>query len=119
MRTTPRGGGAVGVESELLGCVGTTPDCHAHSTASSPDRKNHLRPFLAARNSKRQRLVAHLHDAGPRPVLEALISVAHGNDLDQVLADFGRVAVAAYRAVGASELPISKPLAVVKGGRDD
>jgi hypothetical protein len=65
--------------------------------------------FLEARSAKRQRLVAHLHDAGPRPVLEALISVAQGKDIDQVLADFGRVAVSTYHAVGASELPISKP----------
>ena len=119
MRTTPRGGGAVGVQSEDLGCAGTAPDCHADSTASSLDPKNHHRTFLQARSSKRQRLVAHLHAAGPRPVLEALISVAQGNDLDEVLADFARIPVDIYRRLGADELPINQPLAVINGGRDD
>jgi hypothetical protein len=118
MRTTPRGGGAVGVQSEDLGCAGTAPDCHADSTASSLDLKNHHRTFLQARSSKRQRLVAHLH-AGPRPTLEALLAVEQGNDLDEVLADFARIPVDVYRAVGADELPINQPLAVINGGRDD
>ena len=71
------------------------------------------------RSARRQRLVAHLHAAGPRPCLEALISVAAGNDLDEVLADFAGVPVATYRAVRADVLPIDQPLAVVNGGRDD
>ena len=44
-------------------------------------------------NPKRQRQAPHLHDAGPRPVLEALIAVAAGADLDDVLADFARLPV--------------------------
>ncbi len=39
----------------------------------------------------RQRAAARLHDLGPRPVLEALIAVAAGGDLDDVLADFARL----------------------------
>ncbi len=39
----------------------------------------------------RQRAATRLHDLGPRPVLEALIAVAGGGDLDGVLADFARL----------------------------
>ena len=46
MRTTPRGGGAVEVQSEDLGCAGT-PDCHADSTASSLDPKNQKKSHVA------------------------------------------------------------------------
>ena len=41
------------------------------------------RPFSAARNAKRQRQVRHLHACGVRPVLECLIDVAAGRDLDE------------------------------------
>jgi hypothetical protein len=34
------------------------------------------RPFLQARTARRQRLVMHLHQAGPRPTMEALLSVS-------------------------------------------
>ncbi len=37
---------------------------------------------------KRQRRVEHLHLLGPRPLLEALIEVAAGVELDAVLADY-------------------------------
>ena len=36
-------------------------------------------------NCRRQRQAVHLHDLGPRPVLEALAEVALGTDLDDVL----------------------------------
>jgi hypothetical protein len=68
------------------------------------------------RSQQRQALVAHLHAAGPRPVLEALIAVEAGQPLDVVLADFARLRAAAYRAVGADQLPI-RPLTLVKGRR--
>ncbi len=37
---------------------------------------------------RRQRAAEHLHNLGPRPVLEALVEVEVGADLDRVLADF-------------------------------
>ena len=51
----------------------------------------------AARTADRQRQVVHLHAAGPRPVLEALLAVAAG-DLDAVLTDFVRVPIRIYHA---------------------
>jgi hypothetical protein len=66
--------------------------------------------FSQQRNPKRQRLVAHLHAAGPRPTLEALIAVEAGQPLDTVLADFARVSVSIYHAIGANELPIDRRL---------
>jgi hypothetical protein len=68
-----------------------------------------------ARNVRRQYLAAHLHSCGPRPVLEALIAVAVGQCLDQVLADFARVPAAVYSALGADELQIHA-LTVIDGG---
>jgi hypothetical protein len=119
MQSTPRGGGVAGVQSEDLGCAGTAPDSHADSTSSSLDPKNQTRPFLESRNARRQRLVQHLHDAGPRPTLEVLLAVEKGQPLDLVLSEFARVPVATYHATGASELPINQRLAVINGGRDD
>ena len=83
----------------------------------SPDagQSRHAAVSSDPRSARRQLLVAHLHEAGPRSVLEALISVAAGNGLDEVLADFARLPVATYRAVGADVLPI--PLRVIKGAR--
>jgi hypothetical protein len=68
----------------------------------------------AARNARRQHLAAHLHDCGPRPVLEALIAVDAGTPIDEVLEDFGRLPPALYRAMGADVLPIHR-LVVVRG----
>jgi hypothetical protein len=67
-----------------------------------------------ARSARLQRLAAHLHAAEPRPCLEALIEVAHGRDLDDVLERFARIRVNTYRALGADELPINR-LAVING----
>jgi len=50
---------------------------------------------------RRRFLVARLHAAGPRPVLEAFIEVAAGRDLDAVLEDFARVRPSIYRVGGA------------------
>jgi hypothetical protein len=66
------------------------------------------------RNAKRQRLVAHLHECGARPTLEALLAVAAGNDLDQVLEDFSRLSAETYHRVGADRLPVKREL-VLKG----
>jgi hypothetical protein len=40
--------------------------------------------------------------------MEALLAVEAGQDLDDVLADFARVAVSTYHAIGADELPIDR-----------
>ena len=58
-----------------------------------------------ARSARRQRLVQHLWDAGERPVLEALLDVARGRDLDATLEDFGRIPTHIYHAVGADFFP--------------
>ncbi len=42
-------------------------------------------------NPRRQRAAEHLHNLGPRPVLEALVEVEAGADLDHVLADFAQL----------------------------
>lgn len=68
------------------------------------------------RTPRRQRLASHIHAAGPRPVLEALLAVEAGRPLDEVLEDFARVPVAMYVAVGADCLAIDNFL-VVDGGR--
>jgi hypothetical protein len=60
-----------------------------------------------------RKFVAQLYSAGPRPVLEALIEVADGRDLDAVLERFARIAPETYRAVGADALPIDT-LAVIE-----
>lgn len=66
------------------------------------------------RTPRRQRLVKHLVECGTRPVLEALIAVDKGQDLDEVLEDFARLQPETYEAVGADTLPIDR-LVVVKG----
>lgn len=67
------------------------------------------------RSPRRQQLVRHLHAAGPRPTLEALLEVAAGRDLDEVLARYARLPPAVYRALGADVLPIDTT--AIGGGR--
>jgi hypothetical protein len=62
------------------------------------------------RTARRIRLCAHLHSAGPRPVLEALLAVDSGQPLDDVLEDFGRIPADIYRDVGASHF--TKPFII-------
>lgn len=57
----------------------------------------------------RQYRVLHLCSLGPRPVLEALLAVEAGSDLDDVLKSYDRADSAVYRAVGADRLPIGAP----------
>jgi hypothetical protein len=64
------------------------------------------------RPARRRRLCAHLHSAGPRPVLEALLAVDSGQPLDDVLEDFGRIPADIYHAVGASSFP---QLSIISG----
>ena len=39
----------------------------------------------------RERAAAHLHQLGPRPLLEAMTEVASGQPLDAVLARYGQI----------------------------
>lgn len=50
------------------------------------------------RSARRQHLSRHLHAAGPRPVLEALLAVDNGQPLDEVLENFGRLPPELYHA---------------------
>ena len=56
---------------------------------------------------KRQRQVARLHSLGPRPVLEALVEVEAGADLDRVLADYTRLDLEVVIALGGDKFPPS------------
>lgn len=66
------------------------------------------------RSPRRQYLARHLTDCGPRPVLEALLAVRRGYQLDAVLEGFGRLPVDLFRALGADALPIDR-LCVIAG----
>jgi hypothetical protein len=54
------------------------------------------------RNARRQRLCKHLHAAGPRPVMEALLAVDGGQPLDHVLEDYGRIPSSFFSILRAS-----------------
>ena len=56
---------------------------------------------------RRQRAAEHLHGLGPRPVLEALVEVEAGADLDSVLADFARLDPEVVTALGGDKFPPS------------
>ncbi len=53
---------------------------------------------------RRQRAAEHLHNLGPRPVLEALAEVEAGSDLDRVLADFERIDAETVRQLGGDKV---------------
>ncbi len=52
---------------------------------------------------RRQRGAEHLHNLGPRPVLEALAEIEIGADLDRVLADFERIDAETVAELGADK----------------
>jgi hypothetical protein len=62
--------------------------------------------LIEARSVERQQGIAHLCAAGPRVVLEALLEVASGKSIDNVLHRYRKVAVSTYRMMGADVLPI-------------
>jgi hypothetical protein len=68
-----------------------------------------------ARTPRRQHLVQHLVNCGDRPVLEALLAVEAGQDLDEVLEDFARLDPKIFEAIGADIMPIDR-LILVNGG---
>ena len=69
----------------------THPIIARHWFGVEPPRS--IDPHAAAlvTNPHRQRAAEHLHNLGPRPVLEALVEVEAGEDLDRVLADFAQL----------------------------
>jgi len=83
----------------------------------SQDRNFALAKQADRRSPRRRRLVRHVHRSGARPVLEALLAVADGGDLDDVLAEFGRIPAEVYRLLGANGLDDELQLVVVDGGR--
>jgi hypothetical protein len=72
----------------------------AHSKATDKPRQ--------VRSARLQRLIAHLHEAGPRPVMEAMLEVARGKPLDSVLEAYGRIPVEIYHQLGANRLPFER-----------
>jgi hypothetical protein len=73
--------------------------------------------ILAKRSPRRQRLAAHLHACGPRPMFEAMLALEAGEALDDVLAAYGRLPVRVYHIMGADRLDLEPPLTAVQGGR--
>ncbi len=56
-------------------------------------------------NPRRHRAAEHLHNLGPRPVLEALVEVEAGADLDRVLADFAQLEPETVSRLGGDRFP--------------
>ena len=50
---------------------------------------------------ERQQGIAHLCASGPRAVLEAVLEIADGKPIDDVLRRYTKVAIATYRMIGA------------------
>jgi hypothetical protein len=85
--------------------------------ASPAGRRAVIRAFGdISRTPRRQRLGRLLIECGERPVLEALLAVENGQDLDQVLEDFARLQPDIYAAVGA-DAPSIDEVIVIEGGR--
>jgi hypothetical protein len=68
------------------------------------------------RTPRRQRLIKHLVECGERPVMECLLAIADGADLDETLEDFARLKPETVAAIGADVLPIDE-LVIRKGGK--
>jgi hypothetical protein len=68
------------------------------------------------RTARRQRLVKHLVECEPRPVLEALIQTEAGTPLDTVLEQYARLQPELFEMLGADELPFER-VGVIDGGR--
>jgi hypothetical protein len=101
-------------DSEKAGLAPRLDDGLAVKTGTPLDTRFFAGHQGELRSARRVRQAHHLHAAGVRPVFEALLAVAAGQPIDEALAEFCRVPVATYHAVGADEFP---PLAVINGGR--
>lgn len=58
------------------------------------------------RTPRRQRLVKHLIECGPRPVLEALLQTEAGTPLDEVLEQYAKLQPELFEMLGADTLPV-------------
>ena len=99
-----------------LGRAGVSKD----DRAAKADRLSNIplrRSTQDRRSPTRRRLILHLYQCGPRPLLEALLAVDAGQPLDSVLADFARVPPEIYCAVGADVLDDEPVLLAIAGGR--
>ena len=68
----------------------------------SEKKKAPVRGDPAIRTARRQRLCKHLHAAGSRPVMQALLAVDGGQPLDEVLEGFARIPSSFFSILGAS-----------------
>jgi hypothetical protein len=62
--------------------------------------------FRDARSAERQHGVRHLCASGPRVVLEAMLEIARGKPIDDVLRRYSKMPVSVYRIMGAGVLPV-------------
>jgi hypothetical protein len=74
------------------------------------------RKISKRRTARRQYLVLHLHRAGPRPLLELLLEIEGGGDLDATLERYAAIPTEVYHALGADQLPACT-LTIIRGGR--
>jgi hypothetical protein len=104
--------GSTSVKRKLWGALLKPPDekktpAGAHYLGGS---EGYQHPSDNRLNARRQYLSERLHAAGPRPVLEALIDVADGADIDRTLENYARIPSSFYRLMGASHF--QKPFLV-------
>src|SRR5262249_56464659 len=90
-----------------LALIDTSAALGATACDRRPDRRGGtIGSAVSTRSSRRQRLVAHLHACGPRPVFEALLELEAGPALDEGLERYGRIPPHLYPALGADVLPL-------------
>src|SRR5262245_55974886 len=92
--------------------------CRPLATDGTPkcDQLGQIDNHNSQRNARRQHLAGRLHACGPRPVLEAMLELEAGADLDHLLERYTRIPAGIYRAFGADVLAIDT-MAVLDGGR--
>ena len=111
MSTTPRTLEDLATTQRVQGSlpVGFDPAAHPiiahHFFGVEPFRQIGDVAVVVVADLKRQRQVAHLLSLGPRPVLEALVEVEAGADLDRVLADYARLDLEVVIALGGDKFP--------------
>ena len=84
---------------------GTHPILAIHFFGLEPPRPVGSIAAALVANPRRQRAAEHLHNLGPRPVLEALVEVEAGADLDRVLTDFAQLEPKTVSRLGGDRFP--------------
>lgn len=77
---------------------------HPRKSPNSWQALDHVAEEVTLR-LRRERHARHLHRLGARPVYEALIEVADGEDLDDVLARYADLKVEIVEALGGDRFP--------------